>query len=267
MPSSRRSKEVGDDDNSIGGRICTYQQAHIIEKGDSLWRGYQSVKKYILYVETRATWPRGRLASRGQPGDHAIHQASNATIPRPPGTQNPVRALVDDQICVFRGKSSTIISSVTRSGVTVPSMLTRCRLESDEQGALAVLRTAYLPGACAGQHEMHTRHCGEEKARTHVGVESGLEEEGDGRAESAHEASFWRGMGMVVYEEVGADAAVFSGFSSVKLARLSSTSLGLDNYDLAWVFTALRRPHDHQLETQTLPVTPFPRSFRSERKT
>jgi hypothetical protein len=37
MPSSRRSKEVGDDDNSIGGRICTYQQAHIIEKSVSLW--------------------------------------------------------------------------------------------------------------------------------------------------------------------------------------------------------------------------------------
>jgi hypothetical protein len=90
---------------------------------------------------------------------------------------------------------------------------------------------------------MHTRHCDEGKAHTRCDsgdAESvvnridnlvlwnratltvactrrdpcwcriGLEEEGDGRAESVHEASLWPGMGMVVvvYEEVGADAAV-----------------------------------------------------------
>jgi hypothetical protein len=103
MPSSRRSKEVRDDDNSIGGRICTYQQAHIIEKSVSLWRGYQSVKKYILvcrdthHLAPRAScrsWATGRprnLPARAmRPSrDHQAHKT-------------PFVHLVNNQICVVR---------------------------------------------------------------------------------------------------------------------------------------------------------------------
>jgi len=78
--------------------VTTYQQAHVIEKCVSHGCEYQSIKKHIPLgpaVPCRA-WGTGRTRS---PPARAM---------RPPGTYNPVASLalrlVDDQICIVRGK-------------------------------------------------------------------------------------------------------------------------------------------------------------------
>jgi hypothetical protein len=96
---------------TIGGRICTYQQAHVVEKSVSLmvWRRYQSIKKHI---ETRTTWPRARLADCGQAGEHTIHRVSNiskmtrARTTSIPGTLSLVALVSLDLNLILLDKSS-----------------------------------------------------------------------------------------------------------------------------------------------------------------
>ena len=54
---SSGGRRWGGDNNNIGGRTCTYQQAHVLEESVSLTIGcgYQSIKKHILVCRQSRT--------------------------------------------------------------------------------------------------------------------------------------------------------------------------------------------------------------------